>query len=69
MENLFDPIVDGVQHYTYHREPTRAGIKFGYGATHYRDFPPALVLKKGKGGRDVLKKWILAKDDGLRYYR
>lgn len=68
MANLFDPIVDGVQLYTYHREPTRAEIKFGYGATHYRDFHPDRVVKKRVGELVFLKKWILA-DDGLRYYR
>lgn len=65
MENLFDPIIGGVQHYTYHREPTEAEIKFGYGATHYRDFHPSQCVKKSDG---LLKKWLLA-DDGLRYYR
>lgn len=65
MSNLFDPVIDDVQYYTYHRKPTKAEIKFGYGATHYRDFPENEVRKKGFR----IKKWLKAADDGLRYYR
>jgi len=43
----------------YHREPTPAEVKFGEGATHYREFSEAEVTNK---------KWIKA-DDGLRYWR
>ena len=68
MVDLYDPVIDGVQHYTYHREPTRGEIAFGYGATHYRDFPPEDVVTKRIGQLVVLKKWLKAKDDGLRYY-
>jgi len=50
---------------TAHRPPTPYEIKFGHGATHYKDFELWLWLKPdGK-----LKKWIKAQDDGLRYYR
>ncbi len=49
---------------TYHRDPTRAEIACGYGAIHYREFEFADVLTKD--GR--VKKWFVAKDDGLRYY-
>ena len=49
---------------TYHRNPTRAEIAFGYGAIHYRDFEMADVLNDE--GR--IKKWLVAPDDGLRYY-
>lgn len=66
--NLFDPIINGVKHVTYHRNPTQAEIKFGYGATHYRDFPKQEVMKRQVGPLIVLKKWFVA-DDGLRYYR
>lgn len=72
MENLFDPIIDGVPHCTYHREPTQSEIKFGYGATHYRQFPISETVNRKRNtmnGRLVLKRWIKAKDDGLRYYR
>ena len=65
---LFDPIIDGVQHFTYHREPTKGEIAFGYGDTHYRDFPITEVLKEKKGPFNILKRWLVA-DDGLRYYR
>ncbi len=51
----------------YHREPTRAEITIGYGATHY------LTLSLNDNQickRDgTLKKWFFNKDDGLRYYR
>jgi hypothetical protein len=49
--------------YTYHRPPTDSEIKFGHGATHYRDFELKDVIDK-KGNK---KKWFVA-DDGLRYY-
>ncbi len=49
-----------------HRRPTKAEIKRGYGATHYRDFPLSVIgLKKGKA---MWKDWFKAPDDGLRYY-
>lgn len=49
---------------TAHRNPTPSEIRFGYGATHYRDFDVTDWLKAD----GTLKKWIKA-DDGLRYYR
>jgi hypothetical protein len=49
-----------------HRPPTKGEIKFGEGATHYRDFPLSIIgLKKGKAMR---KDWFVAPDDKLRYY-
>ncbi len=50
---------------TYHRPPTSGEIKFGYGATHYRDFERSQCSKDD----GTLKKWFTAPDDGLRYYR
>ena len=47
---------------TYWRNPTKAEIAFGYGAIHYRNFPASVCFKNGKP-----KKWLKAKDDGLRY--
>lgn len=47
-----------------HREPTKGEIKFGEGATHYRDFSIGEVLNK-KGD---IKKWFVDPLDGLRYY-
>lgn len=51
--------------YTYHREPTRSEIAFGYGATHYLDIPGSICLKKD----GLPKKWLINPVDGLRYYR
>ena len=51
---------------TYHRPPTKPEIRFGHGATHYRDFYLEDCTRKGTR---ILKKWFKAKDDGLRYYR
>lgn len=49
-----------------HRQPTKGEIKFGEGATHYRDFPLSIIgLKKGKA---MWKNWFIAPDDRLRYY-
>ena len=48
-----------------HRKPTKAEIKFGEGAAHYKDFDRFLWIKSdGK-----VKKWIVCPHDGLRYYR
>lgn len=49
---------------TAHRKPTASEIKFGYGATHYRDFPLA-DFYDAKGNR--IKARIKAPDDGLIY--
>lgn len=49
-----------------HRPPTKGEIKFGEGATHYRDFPLSVIgLKKGEA---MWKNWFVAPDDKLRYY-
>ena len=47
-----------------HRKPTKGEIKFGEGATHYRNFLIGEVLDK-KGN---IKKWVKTNDDLLRYY-
>lgn len=59
------PIRDDVETVTYHRPPTASEVRFGEGATHYRDFDAADACHPGTR---VLKKWFVA-DDGLRYYR
>lgn len=48
------------------RPPTKQEIKFGYGATHYREFTKTQI---GYNKRGELKKWFISPDDGLRYYR
>lgn len=60
------PVRDDVTECTYHRNPTPSEIKFGNGAIHYRTFP---VEECCFEGTRVLKKWFVAEDDGLRYYR
>lgn len=50
---------------TYHRPPTEAEIKFGHGATHYREFPLFSCVNPKTGD---FKKWLKADNDGLRYY-
>ena len=59
------PIREGVEFVTRHRKPTPAEIRFGEGATHYRDFPVSEVCFPGTR---IAKAWFVA-DDGLRYYR
>ncbi len=56
-------VIADVKVVTYHRKPTPEEIKFGHGATHYRDFDIADCLK----ANGTIKKLIVAKDDGLRY--
>lgn len=60
------PIRDDVTAITYHRPPTASEVRFGHGATHYRDFAPEECCHKGTR---ILKRWFVARDDGLRYYR
>lgn len=64
MKKYFNPqnLPETVQ---YYRKPTKAEIRFGYGAIHYRDFPINEVVKTNGS----LKKWVRCKYDGLRYYR
>jgi len=49
-----------------YRNPTEGEIKFGHGATHYKDFWVSEVInyKTFK-----LKQWVKCPYDGLRYYR
>jgi len=54
-----------MKEYTYSRIPTKSEIKFGEGATHYKDFNESLVTKKN----GTLKRWVKCHIDGLRYYR
>lgn len=49
---------------TYHRKPTPREIKFGHGATHYKDFDVSFCCKKNGD----LKKWFVCPIDVLRYY-
>ena len=49
---------------TYWRKPTKDEIKFGYGATHYRDFDFEICFDKE--GFQILK--ARATDDNLIYY-
>lgn len=58
MFNPFTPETPGNS--VYYRNPTPSEIRFGHGATHYREFEP----DEHKG-----RKWFKALDDGLRYYK
>jgi len=60
------PVRDDVTECTYHREPTKGEVSFGAGATHYRTFP---VEDCCFPGTRVMKRWFVATDDGLRYFR
>jgi hypothetical protein len=66
--NLADrlPVRPEVVEVCYSRPPTASELRMGYGATHYRTFPLAQCVHKGTR---VLKRWFVASDDGLRYYR
>lgn len=59
------PARPDVTEVTFHRPPTPEEIRFGYGATHYRTFPLHEVVHPGTR---IVKQWIKAPDDGLRYY-
>jgi hypothetical protein len=60
------PVRDDVSKVDYHRPPTKGDIKFGNGATHYRTFA---VEECCHPGTRILKRWFVAQDDGLKYYR
>jgi hypothetical protein len=60
------PVRDDVTQCTYHRPPTLREVAFGYGEHHYRDFEIDLCCHKGTR---ILKRWFVAADDGLKYYR
>ena len=47
----------------YHRKPTQGEIKFGYGATHYKDFEATIYLKRN----GVSKQYLKCPIDGLFY--
>lgn len=57
--------ISGVQEriITYHRKPTAYEIKFGNGATHYKDFAESACTDKN--GR--VKKRLKCPIDGLIY--
>ena len=49
----------------YHRKPTQGEIKFGEGATHYKDFETCFCWNDKT---DMPKRWLICPIDGLRYY-
>lgn len=59
--------ISGVQtkSFTYHRNPTPYEIKFGYGATHYKDFDESICFKAD----GTIKKRLKCPIDGLIYTR
>ena len=50
---------------TYHRNPTDNEIKFGQGATHYKEFTLNECWNELK---DDFKKWFVCPIDKLTYY-
>jgi hypothetical protein len=57
------PVREGINIIVYHRDPTDAEIRFGYGATHYMDVPLDACCHPGTR---IPKKWIKG-SDGLRW--
>lgn len=57
INNVYPETIEG------HRPPTRAEIRFGEGATHYKIFSTLDCVKPC----GTLKKWIKCPYDGLRY--
>ena len=57
---------DDIETITYHRPPTKAEIKFGYGAMYYADFS---IEECCHEGTRIPKKWFVSQYDGLRYYK
>ena len=55
----------GLETLSYHRKPTMAEIRFGYGATHYADIPlETCISDDGK-----IKAKLKSPVDGLWYSR
>lgn len=63
MYELIDEYYDEKGDIQAHREPTKAEIKFGYGATHYASFSRSECI--GKNGK--IKKWFKSHRDNLTY--
>lgn len=59
---LRDDVIGPIQ---YHSKPNPGGIRFGHGATHYRDFELSECLHPGTR---ILKSWIVD-SWGRRWYR
>lgn len=57
-------VVNKTETITYWRNPTKSEIKFGHGATHYRDFE----FIKCFDANGNLKLKVRASDDKLIYY-
>lgn len=57
------PVRPDVVTITGHRPPTPWEIKFGEGATHYKDFAVELCVHPDRSK----KAWIKCPVDGLRY--
>lgn len=55
----------GITEIEYHRKPTASEIKFGEGATHYKDFNLDACMKDNGD----YKEWLICPIDKLRYYR
>lgn len=65
MQKFTLPVRADVTECEYHRKPTASEVRFGYGAIHHRAFPVAECTHPDR----TLKVWLVAPDDGLRYYR
>lgn len=57
------PVNKNTKRIAYHRNPTAAEIKFGYGALHYKDFEVGQCLHMN----GIIKKTVKCKTDGLVY--
>lgn len=64
MYDLIDSFYDNLSPIQYHRQPTKAEIKFGYGAIHYATFDRSECINK----EGDLKRWFKSSRDNLRYY-
>ena len=60
-----DLVILNYQPIAVHRKPTIGEQCFGHGATHYKQFNLSAIINN----MGNLKKWFVAPDDGLRYYR
>jgi hypothetical protein len=68
LDHLIKHIYNQVTGHLYSRKPSKAEIKMGYGARHYKSFLQDVCRKKKKFGHGDLKEWLICPEDGLRYY-
>ena len=65
---MFD-FIDTDRSITAHRSPTQSEIRFGHGATHYKDFPRSLWVSYIVGGKAKFSDFEAANEYANRIFQ